>query len=88
MVLPSIFVNLFPQKKAVKRKFQVNVIENVKKFRFCEIRTVSAIKMQKVYRGWSCRYKLRKHAAIKIQRIYRGWLSRRKFHIRKFHFYN
>ena len=85
---PLYFTNLFPPKKAVKRKFQDDLIENVHKFRRTEIKYVAAIKIQKVYRGWRCRYKLRKTAVIKIQRIYRGWLSRRKFHLRKFHFYN
>ena len=87
---PVFFVNLFPPKKAVKRKFQepAHSIENVHKIRRTEIKFISAIKIQKVYRGWRCRYRLRKTAVIKIQRIYRGWLSRRKFHIRKFHFYN
>ena len=85
---PVFFVNLFPPKKAEKRKFQVDIIENVKKSRFCKIKNVAAIKIQKVYRGWCCRYRLKKTAAIKIQRIYRGWLIRRKFHLRKFHFYN
>ena len=87
---PTFFVNLFPPKKAVKRKFQQesNLIENVHKIRRTEIKYLSAIKIQRIYRGWNCRYKQRKVAAIKIQRIYRGWLSRRKFHIRKFYFYN
>lgn len=86
---PLFFVNLFqPPKKAVKRKFQVEEIEIVHKFRRTEIKYISAVKIQKIYRGWHCRYKMRKTAAIKIQRIYRGWICSRKFHIRKFPFYN
>jgi len=89
---PAFFVNLFAHapKKALKRKFQepVNLLENIHKFRRTEIKSISAVKIQKIYRGWKCRYRIRKTAATKIQRIYRGWICSRKFHIRKFHFYN
>lgn len=84
----AFFINLFPPKKAVKRKFKADIIENNHKFQRTENKYLSAIKIQKVFRGWCCRYRLRKVAVIKIQRICRGWIIRRKFHLRKFFFYN